>query len=148
MEINLHVQRIRPYEGVVIMSPDSTDEDHKNLFKKNKSIIESFKGKMHNVDTWGRRKLTNPIHKERTGIYFHSTFMADPQCIAELERTMKINEKVLRYLHVRLDDRTDLDKHLQGFKDALADAHKREREREERGEAMAARRRERKPAIS
>ena len=40
---------IRPYESVVIVHPDTTDEDQKALFQRNKSIIESFKGEVVNL---------------------------------------------------------------------------------------------------
>jgi small subunit ribosomal protein S6 len=128
--MELKRETIRPYEGVIIMMTDAAEEAQKSLFKKNKQIIESFKGKMHNVDSWGRRKLANPIEKEKTGLYFHYTFAADPQCVAELERTMRINESVLRFINVRLEDDTNLDKHLETFKQTLADSHAKEKERE------------------
>ncbi len=131
-------ETIRPYESVVIMMSDAGEEVQKSLFKKNKQIIESFKGKVHNVDSWGRRKLANPIEKEKTGLYFHSTFMADPQCVAELERTMKINESVLRFINVRLEDDTSLDKHMEAFKQTLADSHAKEKERELKKKQRAA----------
>ncbi len=137
-------QRIRPYEGVVILVPEASEETQKTLFKKNKKIIEGFKGTLHSVDTWGRRKLCNPIRKERTGLYFHVTFMAGTECIAELERTMRINDSILRFMHVRLDERVELDKHLQKFKETLAEVHAREaKEREIREQ----RKRERRPSM-
>ena len=77
----------RPYEVVILMNPDSTEEDQKNLFKRNKSIIEEqFGGTVNHLDTWGKRKLANQIGKLKSAVFFHSTFMANPQAIAELER--------------------------------------------------------------
>lgn len=136
----------RPYECVIIVKPEATEEKQKNLFKKNKQIIESFKGELTHVETWGRRRLANPIKKEKAGLYFHTLFTANPQSIAELERTMRINEDVLRFVHVRLDDRTDLNKHLEAFKENIAQAQQRDRERF--AEKQAARnKREMKPSI-
>ncbi len=135
----------RPYEGVIIVKSESSEEKQKNLFKKNKQIIESFSGELSHVETWGRRRLANPIKKEKAGVYFHTLFTASPQSIAELERTMRINEDVLRFVHVRLDDRTDLNKHLQTFKDGIAQAQQRDRERF--AEKQNARKKDMKPSI-
>lgn len=137
---------MRPYESVIIMKSDVPEEKQKGLLQKNKQIIESFKGAMNHVDTWGKRRLGNPIKKEKTGIYFHTTFTADTQSIAELERTMRINDDVLRFVHVKLEDGTDLSKHVQEFKDSLSAAQAREKEREKNFEKARAQR-QMKPSV-
>lgn len=128
----------RKYEGVVILHPDTTEADQKNLFKRNSDIIKSFKGEMNHLDTWGKRKLANPINKLARGIYFHTTFTAKGDCIKELERTMGINDRVLRFTHVRLDDRVSLAKFVEEFKASLAETIKREQEREAKMQARRA----------
>lgn len=130
----------RPYESVIILKADTSEEKQKGLLVKNKQIIESFKGEISHVDTWGKRRLANPIKKEKTGVYFHTTFTADTQVIAELERTMRINDDVLRFVHVKLEDGTDLTKHVQEFKDSLSAAQAREKEREKNFEKARAQR--------
>lgn len=121
---------IRPYESIVIMKADTPEEKQKALFQRNKQIIEAHNGEFAHIDTWGKRRLGNPIKKEKTGVYFHSTFSANTQTVAELERTMKINDDVLRFVHIKLEDGTDLTKHVQEFKESLAAAQAREKERE------------------
>ena len=130
----------RPYEGVIIMHPDTGLELQKELFKKNKKIIEEHKGNVHSVDTWGKRLLGNPINKIPRGIYFHTTFTADNKAVAELERTMRINDKVMRFVHTRLEDDTDLNKFLENFKAELAAGQAREREREAKAAERKSRR--------
>lgn len=125
----------RFYENVIILDPQTPEEDQKNLFKKNQQIIESFGGKVNHVDTWGSRHLTNPIGKLSRGIYFHSTFSAGPSCVAELERTMRINERVLRFMHSRLDERVPLSKHLDRYKESLAQAMQKLEEKDARNKA-------------
>jgi small subunit ribosomal protein S6 len=130
---------LRPYEGVVLVHPDATEDEQKALFRKNKAIIEEqFGGEVKHLDTWGRRSLANPIEKTRKAVYFHTSFSANPQAIAELERTMRINDKVLRFMHTRLDERQDLDTHLENFRNALAESAAREREREAKFQARKA----------
>lgn len=128
----------RPYEAVIMMDDSSTEQDQKELFKKNKSIIESFSGEVNHIDTWGKRKLANPIEKKTRAIYFHSTFMASPQAIKELERTMKINDKVLRVVHTRLSEKLTLSKHVESFKERLVETLKKEQEKEAKFKARKA----------
>lgn len=128
----------RPYEVVVLMHPDATLQDQKDLFQKNKGIVQSFKGSVHSLETWGKRTLANPIGKNRKAIYFHSTFEAQPAAVAELERTMRINDKVLRFMHTKLDPRVSLSKFMEGFKKGLQESAQREREKEAKMQARRA----------
>ncbi|CAN5386176.1 hypothetical protein BH10BDE1_BH10BDE1_22570 [soil metagenome] len=126
----------RPYEVVVLMNADASEDDQKNLFKKNKSIIEEqFGGEVKHLDTWGKRKLANQIGKSKNAVFFHSTFMANPKAVLELERTMRINDNVLRFMHTVLDDGTDLTVYLEGFRNSLAESAAREKEREAKFQA-------------
>jgi ribosomal protein S6 len=76
--------------------------------------------------------------KTKKAIYFHSMFEAGPDAIAELERTMRINDRVLRYLHTRLDVRVSLTKHMEAFKTGLQDTAAKEKEREAKAQARRA----------
>ena len=129
---------VAPYEVVVLVHPDTSLEDQKELFRKNKATIESFKGSVNSLETWGKRTLATPIGKLKKAIYFHATFGADTQAVAELERTMRINDKVLRFMHTRLDERTSLAKFMEGFKKGLAESAAREKEREAKIQARKA----------
>ena len=120
----------RPYEVVVIVHPDASLEEQKELFKKNKATITSFNGSVHTLETWGKRTLATPIGKLKKAIYFHSVFEANPQAVTELERTMRINDKVLRFMHTKLDERVSPAKHVEAFKKGLSDSAAREKERE------------------
>jgi small subunit ribosomal protein S6 len=120
----------RPYEVVILMHPDANLEEQKALFTKNKATIATFKGSVHSVETWGKRTLGTPIGKIRKAVFFHSVFESNPQAIQELERTMRINDKVLRFVHTRLDERVSVSKHLEAFKKGLADSAAKEKERE------------------
>ena len=129
---------VNNYEVVVIMHPDATAEEQKELFRKNKGIIKDFKGEVYSLETWGKRTLANPIEKSRRAIFFHSFFNAGPAAIAELERTMRINDKVLRYVHTRLDNRVSLAKHAENFKRGLSETAAREKEKEAKMQARRA----------
>lgn len=129
---------LKPYEGVIILHPEASLDEQKELFRKNKGIIETFGGKIHSLDTWGKRNLANMIGKVKKGSYFHVTFESRPAAIAELERTMRINDKVLRFMHTKLDARVSLSKFMEDFKKSLAETATREREREAKIQAKRA----------
>jgi len=128
----------RPYEVVVIMHPDASADEQKELFRKNKSIIQGFKGNVFSLETWGKRNLANTIGKTKKGIFFHSLFEAQPSAILELERTMRINDKVLRFAHTKLDERVPLAKYMENFKRSLQESANREKEREAKAQARRA----------
>ncbi len=132
------MKSVNKYEVVVIMTSDSNQDEQKALFQKNKGIIESTGGKIFSLDTWGKRNLANEVNKQRKGIYFHSFFEAGPSAILELERTMRINEKVLRFMHTRLDNRLELSSQMETFKRGLAESAQREKEREAKAAARKA----------
>ncbi len=122
--------KLRPYESVVILHPDTTETQQKEVFQKTIGVIQTHKGSLNHIDTWGKRALANPIKRQKRGIYFHLTFSSSPSTVAELERIMKINDKILRYFHVRLEDKTNLGQFVDSFKERLVENEKRERERE------------------
>lgn len=128
----------RPYEAVIILSPDASVEEQKELFRKNKGIIADFKGSVYSLETWGKRTLANMIGKNKKAYYFHTFFEAGTDAIAELERTMRINDKVLRFMHTRLDERVPLSKHQEIFKKGLQESAAKEREREAKFQARKA----------
>lgn len=128
----------RNYEAVIILHPDVTEAEQKNFFKRNQDTIQSFSGRVNHIDSWGKRRLANPIEKMKLGSYFHTTFEAKGDCVSELERLMRIDERVLRFLHVRLDDRKVLSKHVEEYHQILADSHKREQEKEAKMQARRA----------
>ena len=119
-----------PYEAIIIVGRGTTEEEQRNLLKKNKSIIESFSGEINHIDTWGERKLANPINKQKKAIYFHYTFKASPEAIHEMERTMRLNDRVLRVMHTRLSEKVPLQKQVEDFKSRIAEAIQKKKEKE------------------
>lgn len=132
-------QVVRPYEGVILVNPEASEEVQKALFQKNAKIIKDHSGEVNSVETWGKRYLGNPIDKITKATYFHTTFTANNDAVAELERTMRINDNVLRFMHIKLEEGTDLKKYLEGFKDTLAETLKKVKEIESKQQKKAER---------
>ncbi|MBC86847.1 MAG: 30S ribosomal protein S6 [Bdellovibrionaceae bacterium] len=138
---------VNNYESVIILDPTLSEDQQKDFFKKHQATIKEYDGEINHLDTWGQRALANPIKKVHRGTYFHTTFTANSNCVAELERTMLINDSVLRFIHVRLDNRTPIAKHLEQFKEALVESNRRTQEREAKIQAKKAMRKVRKPSV-
>lgn len=129
---------LRKYEGIIICHPDVSETEQKALFKRNAETIQRYQGRVNHVDTWGKRRLANPIEKMKLGTYFHTTFEAKAECVAELERLLGIDDRVLRFMHARLDDRKSIAQHLDDYKTVLVESNKREQEKEAKRDARRA----------
>jgi len=121
---------MRPYEAVILLHPDTSESDQKALFLKNEKIVTQFSGSVNHVDTWGKRKLANHIKNQKRAIFFHTTFEASSGAIAEMERTMLINDKVLRFFHKGIGPKVNVAKHLEIFRTTISESVNREKERE------------------
>ncbi|MCS6879202.1 MAG: 30S ribosomal protein S6 [Geminicoccaceae bacterium] len=121
------------YEHTLIARPDLTAQQAQTLGETLAQLIAEHGGKVTKTEYWGLRNLAYRIKKNRKGHYLHFNIDAPAAAIAELERTERINEDVLRYLTVRVDK---LDPGPSPIMLAKASRDERaKRERELRGEA-------------
>ncbi len=93
----------RMYETIYIVRPDLADEELKGLSAKVEEVIASMKGDFRRLEDWGIRKLAYPINKVTRGRYFYLRFDGDAPLIAELERRLRLDDKVIRYQSVKLE---------------------------------------------
>jgi small subunit ribosomal protein S6 len=92
------------YETVLIARQDISAkqaEDHVKAFVK---IVNDNGGEVKNTESWGLRNLAYKIKKNRKGHYALIHSEAPPKAIAEMERNMKLNEDVLRFMTVSIDE--------------------------------------------
>jgi small subunit ribosomal protein S6 len=94
---------MRMYETIFIVQPDLGEEETKGLTAKVQEIIASMKGDFKRLEDWGSRKLAYPINKFTRGRYYFLRFDGDAPLIAELERRLRLDDKVLRYQSVKLE---------------------------------------------
>ena len=122
---------IETYEELLVLHPDSTLEEQKELYRSSSQVIESFQGTIHNVDTLGSRPLANPgENKLSRGWYFYMIFSASSQVISELRRKLRINEKVVYFHHEKLNQKHTPKKHREQFLEVLENSTNREKERQ------------------
>lgn len=91
------------YETVFILTPVLSEEQAKEAVQKFESEISSLGGKVKHSESWGLRKLAYPIQKKSTGFYFLTEFEAPGNAISDLEVMFKRDERVMRFLSVKMD---------------------------------------------
>lgn len=122
----------RNYETVFITNPHAPDQKIQAINGRNQQIIEAHSGKVLHLDDWGKKKMAYAIRKEPKGHYFCLTYKGNTKTVAELERNMRINEEIFRFLTVKIDEKVDPMTAIEAYKRKLEAHAKREKERAER----------------
>jgi small subunit ribosomal protein S6 len=92
------------YESVFIARQDIASTQVDALGEQFTKILEGLNGKVTKREYWGLRNLSYRIKKNRKGHYVLMNVDAPAAAVAEMERNMRINEDVLRYLTVKVDE--------------------------------------------
>ena len=88
------------YEAVVILSMKIADEEKVAFAEKMKEFINK-NGELANIDEWGKKTLAYDIKKEKEGFYIVFTFTASPESMSEMDRVLRLDERVLKYIVVK-----------------------------------------------
>ena len=91
------------YETVFILTPVLSDDQMKEAVAKFKTILTEKGAEMLNEETWGLKKLAYSIQKKNSGFYCLFEFKAEPEVINTLETGFRRDEKVIRFMTVKLD---------------------------------------------
>lgn len=91
------------YETVFILTPVLSDEQAKETVAKFKKILTDNGADIVNEEAWGLKKMAYAIEKKSTGFYFLMEFKAEPEVIKTLETGYRRDEKVIRFMTVKLD---------------------------------------------
>ncbi len=92
------------YEHTFLARQDLSQAQVDALAEAATKIVEDNKGKVVKTETWGLRTLAYKIQKNRKAHYVMLDIDAPGDTIAELERQTRMNEDVLRYLTIRVDE--------------------------------------------
>ena len=91
------------YETVFILNPVLSEDQIKEAVKKFAAIITDKGGKFVNQEDWGLKKLAYPIQNKKSGFYHLFEYTVDGAAINLLEVEFRRDERVMRYLTVKLD---------------------------------------------
>jgi len=99
---------LRRYETIYITQADFPDDEIQSIIEKYKAIIESRNGLVVKIDKWGKRKLAYEIKKVTRGFYVMFDYAGQSDTVDELERNLKIDDKILKFMTVKTCDQADM----------------------------------------
>ena len=91
------------YETVFILTPVLSDEQMKETVAKFKKVLTDQGAEILNEEAWGLKKMAYAIEKKSTGFYCLIEFKAEPTVVKTLETSYRRDEKVIRFMTVKLD---------------------------------------------
>ncbi len=96
---------MRRYETIFIIRPNVAEDNITEIIDRNTGIIvDDFSGIMLTIDKWGLKKLAYNIKKEQQGYYVYIQYAGLPAAVTEMERLLRIDDKVLKYMTIKLQD--------------------------------------------
>jgi small subunit ribosomal protein S6 len=89
------------YENTIVAKQDLAEKDIKSLKEKYNNIINNSSGKVIKIEEWGLLNLANKIKNYKKGFYIHYKFEGRSETVSEIEKKVKLDDLVLRYLTVK-----------------------------------------------
>ncbi|ETR71823.1 MAG: small subunit ribosomal protein S6 [Candidatus Magnetoglobus multicellularis str. Araruama] len=101
---------LRRYETILLFDIDSGEEAREAFITRSKSLIEQYEGELLEKDEWGVRKLAYEVRNKTRGFYVRLDYSAQTEVVAEYERIIRLEDSVMKYLTVMIDNSFDPDK--------------------------------------
>ena len=89
------------YENTIIAKQDLADNEIKSLKEKYNELINKSSGKVIKIEEWGLMSLSNKIKNYKKGFYIHYKFEGNKKTLEEVEKKIKIDGSIIRYLTVK-----------------------------------------------
>ncbi len=96
---------MREYELTFVVQPEISEEGREALIAKLGGVLEKQGAAPLHVEDAGKRKLAYEIREFQKGHYLTLHFLDSGKCVTEVERALRLEESILRYLTVQIDDR-------------------------------------------
>lgn len=106
--------KLNTYESAVIINAALEDDQIELVISRIKENILNNGGNIRELENWGRKRLAYVIKKSRIGYYVIFRFDAPPSIVSKLERVYSLDEYILRFLTIKLDE--DAIEHLEKSK--------------------------------
>ncbi len=94
----------KQYELVYIAAPESTEEQLAELHTQVAGIVTRLGGAIDRTESWGRRRLAYQIGRHKEGIYVLEVISGGGDVVKELDRRLKVSDRIIRHLIVRVDE--------------------------------------------
>jgi len=113
---------MREYETVCVLRPESSDKEVKDVENRIGQLAKEFKGKILLTRPMGRKALAYPFGKVKEGIYLHLDYVGEGAMVSEVEKSLRFNEKVFRFMTVLLNKNVDVAKRAKELEATVEDA--------------------------
>lgn len=107
------------YESVLIARQDLGASQVSSLVDSLKQVVVDQGGEVVRVDNWGLKNLAYRIKKNRKGHYVLLNISAPAQAVAEYERVMRVNEDIIRYMTIKVEEFSDVSANSDGVDSAV-----------------------------
>ncbi len=91
------------YEQTYIISPVLEDDEYQGVVEKYKTFVAENGGTIDEVDEWGIRQMEHDMEGKSSGYYVNAYFEAPGDLISKLERAMRIDDNIMRFLTLKYD---------------------------------------------
>jgi small subunit ribosomal protein S6 len=133
---------LREYELVYLLHPDLSAERETEIHGRMDQNIAKGEGILLLRDDWGRRKLAYELLKLQKAHYFMVSFLGNGTFINDIERDLRLDPDVLRFLTVQKNDKVkDVQARIEHAKTELAEQQRRREQREREAQERAERER-------
>ena len=100
---------MRRYETVFIANSELTDEDRQSLIDKMQGLLPEDQAMLVKLDEWGNKRLAYEVKKQTRGYYVLMDYCGDGVLVKELERNMRLDDRILKYMTVLKDTIVDME---------------------------------------
>lgn len=97
---------VQKYDLTLILSSDFSKEEQDKVITTVKKIIQDGNAKLDNLAELGEKEFAFFIKKQKKGFYYLLNFSCEPKDVLEIQRKIKLEEKIVRYLVVRIEEKT------------------------------------------
>jgi small subunit ribosomal protein S6 len=95
---------MRKYELTFIVRPDVPEEELGKLITQMEGVVTGHGGKIEKVEKLGKRRLAYRVERQKEGFYVLFVIEGSGETVKEFERRLKVNDAVIKYLSVRVDE--------------------------------------------
>lgn len=92
---------MRQYETAFLITPKLVEDEAEKLIEQMAEVVKKKKGKMVNIERWGKRRLAYPIDKLDEAVYVFFHYEGSPDIPFELQRRFRQTETIIRYLTLK-----------------------------------------------
>jgi small subunit ribosomal protein S6 len=98
------IMRTGVYESAILINAALDDQQIEAILTRVKDFIVNNGGQIRELENWGRKRLAYPVEKSKIGYYAIYRFDAPSDIVAKLERTYTLDEQILRFITLKLNN--------------------------------------------